>query len=248
MLSRVCLVLFLLMSVVTHADTLRVGLSPDYPPLQFKEGGNLMGIEVDNAHAVSKILGKRVKFVELPLQELFGALEKGEIDVIMSGLSVTAEREQQVAFVEPYMKVGQMAIMHISRAGRFASQWAMFQPGVRVGVEPDTTGAQFAAENLTDADVAFYADAEQAFAALRSGDIDLYIHDAPTSWRLATGKGEDDLISQYRELTDERLAWAVRPGDIKLESELRSALRQMKRNGTLDYILNRWIPVRVEVN
>ena len=48
-------------------------------------------------------------------------------------------------------------------------------------------------------------------------------------------------------MTEEMLAWAVRPGDAGLAGELNRALSVMKANGTLNYILNRWIPVRVEV-
>jgi polar amino acid transport system substrate-binding protein len=44
------------------------------------------------------------------------------------------------------------------------------------------------------------------------------------------------------------LAWAVRPADEKLAADLNRALRTMKANGTLQYILNRWIPVKIEVN
>ncbi len=229
------------------SGTLTVGLSPDYPPLQFKQDGELMGIEVDNARSVAKILGMRLNLVEQPLEQLLVSLESGKVDVVMSGLSVTPERAQRVEFLEPYMKVGQMAIMHISKAGRFAQPWAIYRSGVRIGVEPGTTGAQFAEDELGDADISYQADPEEAFAALRSDDIDLYIHDAPTSWRLATGDGQGDLISQYRPLTSETLAWAVRQGDTRLREALEGALGQMIRNGTLDYILNRWIPVRVEV-
>lgn len=248
MLKSVFLALFLLLPLqLQAAGTLTVGLSPDYPPLQFKESGQLMGIEVDNARSVSKILGMRLKFVEQPLEQLLDSLEQGKIDVIMSGLSVTPERQQRVEFTAPYMRVGQMAIMHISKAGRFAQPWSIYRPGVRIGVEPETTGARFAEKELGEAEVSYHADPEQAFDALRNDRIDLYIHDAPTSWRLATGDGEDDLISQYRPLTSETLAWAVRSGDTRLRNALDDALGQMMRNGTLDYILNRWIPVRVEV-
>jgi polar amino acid transport system substrate-binding protein len=73
------------------------------------------------------------------------------------------------------------------------------------------------------------------------------VHDAPTSWQLATTSDNDDLISLYSPLTEEMLAWAVRNGDGALAAELNRALGLMKSNGTLRYILNRHIPVTVEV-
>ncbi|WP_116364471.1 transporter substrate-binding domain-containing protein [Parahaliea mediterranea] len=229
------------------AEALRVGLSPDYPPLAFTEEGRVVGMEADHATAVGGILGRPVKLVPMSFEQLLPALQAGEVDVLMSGLSVTARRSEQVDFTEPYLLVGQMAIMHRDKIARFAQPWAVFREGVRVGVEPDTTGADFAARELPDAAVSFYADPEQAFAALRADRIDLYIHDAPTSWQLANSAENDDLISTYSPLTEEMLAWAVRKGNASLQGELNNALQLMRGNGTLSYIQGRWIPVQVEV-
>ena len=222
-------------------------MSADYPPLHFKQDGKFMGVEVDNAIAVGKILGKRAELVQMPFVELIPALRSGKIDVIMSGMSVTAQRSQQVYFTDSYLRIGQMAIMLKDRVGSFAQPWAVYREGIRVGVEPGTTGATFADRELKDAEVKMYENPPAAFEGLRSKEIDLYIHDAPTSWQLASSMENNDLISLYSPLTEEMLAWAVRKEDEKLAGDLNSAMSMMKRNGTLQYILNRWIPVTVEV-
>ena len=248
MLRNLLLVLLFTFSAVSaSAGGLRVGLSPDYPPLVYKREGRVVGIEADNVTAVSKIIGQQMTLVEMPFEKLLPALEAGEIDVVMSGLSVTAQRSERVTFTDPYMQMGQMAIMHRDKLTRFSQPWSIYREGVRIGVEPGTTGASFAENELKDARVKFFADADAAFAGLRSDEIDLYVHDAPTSWALASSAENNDLISLYSPLTDETLAWAVRKGDDALAAELNSALAKMKGNGTLRYILNRWIPVTVEV-
>ena len=229
------------------AGALRVGMSADYPPLHFKQDGRFAGIEADSAKAVGKILSRRIEIVQIPLDGLVSALHAGKVDVLMSGLSVTAERSQQVLFAEPYLRVGQMAIMHKSKVGRFSQPWAVYRENVRVGVKTGSTGAAFAQRELPDAIVSEFENSEQAFEALRKDAIDMYIHDAPTSWQLANGMENDDLISLYSPLTEEMLAWAVRKDDEALVSELNRALRLMRANGSLQYILNRWIPVTVEV-
>ena len=248
-MSRILLLLVSLffMSGGTLAETLRVGLSPDYPPLVFKKDGQLVGIEADNIRAVSEIIGRKMQPVEMTFDKLIPALLAGDIDVIMSGFSITDERSGKILFTDSYMLVGQMAIMHKDKVARFAQPWSVYREGVRIGVEPGTTGAAFAEAQLKDALVSFYENAEAAFQGLRKDEIDLYIHDAPTSWQLATAPGNDDLISLYSPLTNEELAWAVRQDDGALAAELNRALSMMKGNGTLRYILNRWIPVTVEV-
>ena len=241
------LTLLLLSPLAFAQGTLKVGLSPDYPPLQYKQDGRLVGLEVDNARAVAEILGKKLALFEYPFDELIPALEQGRVDVIMSGMSITAERAQRVNFTEPYMEIGQMAILHKDKIASFAQPWAVYREGVRVGVEPGTTGAAFAEKELTDANISYYQDSVAAFAGLRDNSIDLYIHDAPTSWRLATAADTDDLISTYKQLTSEMLAWAVRPDDPELVRDMNRALAIMKSQGTLNYIINRWIPVQVQV-
>ena len=240
-------VLFAFSAAHTAAAGLKVGVSGDYPPLIYKQDGRLVGIEADCAKAVGDILGQPMTMVEMPFEKLIPALEAGEIDVIMSGMSITPERSKQVLFTEPYMEIGQMAILSTAKVDAFAQPWTIYQEGVRIGVEPGTTGAAFVKEKLPDAKVSFYADSELAFAGLRKDEIDLYIHDAPTSWQLATNPKNSDLISLYKPLTREELAWAVRQGDLALAEELNSALNTLKGNGALRYIFNRWIPVTVEV-
>jgi polar amino acid transport system substrate-binding protein len=239
-------VLFLL-AAPALADSLRVGMSADYPPLHYKHEGRIVGLEADNAVAVGKILDRKVKIVELPFSELVAALNDGKIDIIMSGISVTAERSEQVLFSDSYLRVGQMAIMHKSKIARYAQPWSIFREGVRVGVEPGTTGESFAQRQLTEAVISQYPNSAAAFSALREDKIDLYIHDAPTSWQLASTSDNDDLISLYSPLTEEQLAWAVRLGDRDLLVEVNRALAMMRSTGTLTYIQNRWIPVQVEV-
>ncbi len=247
MLRKLLLAVLFTVSANVFAEGLRVGLSADYPPLVYRQDDRIVGIEPDNMRAVGKILNRDMIAVELPFEKLLPALQAGEIDVIMSGFSVTDERAELVTFTEPYMAIGQMAIMHRDKVAQFAQPWSVYREGVRIGVEPGTTGAAFAEAELSEAELKFFEDAEAAFAGLRADVIDLYIHDAPTSWELAKNTDNSDLISLYSPLTNEKLAWAVKKGNDVLVLELNRALRTMQNNGTLRYILNRWIPVTVEV-
>ncbi|MEP5763378.1 MAG: transporter substrate-binding domain-containing protein [Halieaceae bacterium] len=229
------------------AEPLRVAMSPDYEPLAFIREGKRVGIEVDNATEVSRILGRPLKIIELKQSEYIAALNDGRVDVIMSGYSVTPERKAQVAFTRPFMQIGQMAIISVSKAARFARPRGLYQDGVRIGVEPGTTGDAFVRENMPGATILNYPDAAYAFAALRAGAADVYIHDAPTSWRLASSREDQDLLSLYRPLTQENLAWAVRKDNQILLGQLNAALEKLESNGRLQAIRNYWIPVTVQV-
>jgi polar amino acid transport system substrate-binding protein len=248
MLARLLFtVLLTIVAVGATAAGLKVGVSADYPPMAFKQEGKIVGIEADNAKAVGALIGQELTLIDMPFTQLIPALKAGDIDIIMSGMSITAPRSAEVLFTDPYMQVGQMAIMSTDKVGHFSQPWAMFSDGVRIGVEPGTTGAEYVDAQLPKAQVTFYQDSAAAFSGLRNNEIDLYIHDAPTSWQLATSSDYGDLISLYKPLTKEQLAWAVRKDDGLLAERLNDALKTLKHNGTLGYIFNRWVPVTVEV-
>ena len=243
----ILVLMFLLASPNGLAEPLRVALSPDYMPLAFKQEGKLVGIEVDNAREVGNILGREVVFVEMKNAEYVDALKTGRVDVVMSGYSITPEREAQVAFAQPFMEVGQMAIILAEKAGALGHPRALYRKGIRIGVEPGTTGDSYVRQNFPDATILNYPDPAYAFAALRAGAADVYVHDAPTSWNLASSRKDQDLLSLYRPLTREQLAWAVKQDNIFLLNQLNAALAELRQNGRLGAIQNYWIPVTVQV-
>jgi len=234
----------------TVPSTLRIGTSASYPPLTFKEEGKLQGMEADLGKAVAKNLKVKAEFVELARDELIPALIDGRIDVIMSGMSVTDERGKQVLFTEPYMKIGQMALIRTADLIQWARPTALFAKDARVGVTTGTTGDIFARSNLPDAVITGFDSTEQGTDALVAGKIDIFIHDAPTIWRLTanTATEKAGLMGLYRPLTDEYLAWAVRKKDKALADALNDSLDTLKRDGTLGRTMGRWIPIQVKVN
>ncbi len=239
--------LLLLLASASWAEPLRVAVSPDYEPLAFKRDGKLAGIEVDNALAVGTFLGREVEYVEMPLDQFIPALEIGKVDVVMSGFSVTAERQQKVDFATPFMEIGQMVIVRTDDVVKFSNPRSLRREGVRIGIEAGTTGEAYALENFPNAKLQNFENSDDAFAALRAGVTDAYIHDAPTSWLLASSGENQDLFSLYRPLTSEDLAWAVKKGNVVLLGQLNAALEALEENGHLRAIRNAYIPVTVEV-
>lgn len=228
------------------AEALRVGVATDRPPLSWQEDGRLVGLEVDNARAVAEILGRPLSLVPLDSGQLRDSLLAGQVDVLMAGLVPEYPDNAGLLFTRPWGEGGQMAILRVDGVARFGQPWAVYAPDTRVGVEAGSRGEAFAREELSEGQVATFSSESRALAALRKGSIDLFVDDAATSWRLATLRDSDDLVSLYRPLVEESYAWAVRPNAADLAQALERALRQMEANGTLAYILDRWIPVQVD--
>ena len=226
---------------------IRVGLTANYPPLVSRVDGELAGIEIDLAEDVGRGLGKRMQYVELPWEQLIPALVDGDIDVIMSGMSITAGRMQKISFTDPYLHIGQMAITRINEIQKLGSLTALLNAPITVGFEPGTTGETFVKTNMVNAKPQPVSSIDDAVAALRSRKIDAFIHDAPTAWRIGSDAAYRDLIGLYWPLTDENLGWGVRKSDEALRTALNEQLAAMTKDGQLSSTTRKWIKVRIEV-
>jgi ABC-type amino acid transport substrate-binding protein len=225
---------------------LRIGISPNYVPLAFKDPAlGLVGAEVDFANGIGKGLGKTIVFVETPFPELIQALIEDRIDIIMSGMSITSERAERVSFTEPYARISQMALVRAKDRSAFPDVQSFYKLTSRVGFVQKTTGEMAAKTFFPRATLAPQATIDIGIAALRKGEIEVFIHDAPTIWRIAGNPNEKELNGLYWPLTKEPLAWAVRKDDESLRFALNSELEAWKLNGSLTQILSRWAPIRI---
>ena len=92
-----------LKSVIKNGH-IRVGMTGNQPPMNVKSRtGAFIGLEVDLANIMAKALGVRLMMVPKPFPELLAALNNGEIDMVMSNMSITPERTLSVSFIGPYM-------------------------------------------------------------------------------------------------------------------------------------------------
>jgi len=229
------------------APPLRVGLSTRYPPVAFEKDGRLDGLEVHLARDVASELKRPVTFQVFEFGELIPALRAGKIDVIMSGMSITPKRAEKVAFIDPYMRVGQMALVRADDFSRFADPGSLNASGARIAFVEGTTGARYVAASLPKATKVAVGGADEGVEALRTGSADAFVHDAPTIWRVSLDPKERELLALYEPLTEEYLAWAVRRDDPQLKAALDGFVERWKADGRMDAAVNRWIPVRVEV-
>ena len=231
-----------------NQKTIRIGLSADYPPLVFKEGGKLYGIEVEMAKRLAYELKSKIIFVELPRDELIAALVNEKIDIIMSGMSITTQRQRQVSFIKPYLQVGQMALIRTDSMAQFPNRESVLNTPMRVTYQPDTTSESFVKTSMLNAKQLPEKSVESAVSALRNNKVDIFIHDAPTIWLIAGNVTEQQLMGLYWPLTEEHLAWAVRPSSFLLQEALNNIIEKLRGDGTIASILNSWIKLQIEVS
>lgn len=105
---------------VVDGKKLKVGLSPDFPPMEYRDGktNRLVGVGVDLARALGDELGLKVTFVEQRFDQLMNSVATSRVDLVMSGISDTVQRQETVDFVDYFDTVGRLYTLP-SRAGDF---------------------------------------------------------------------------------------------------------------------------------
>ncbi len=223
-----------------HAP-LRVGVTPEYPPVIFKLSGKIAGVEVDLARRLAEKLGRPVQFVEVWWENQIPALLAGKFDIIMSGMSITRARQVRINFTDYYLKIGLLAAMRTEDGPRYGSLESVKQAIGNVGVIKETTGDVYVQRNFPNANKVAFLDAQAAAAELKRGSIDLFVYDSPAiAWIVS--ENEADLVALWEPFDEQYLAWGVRRDDPKLLAFVNRTLGIWKRDGTLNRVLNRWIP------
>ncbi len=229
-------------SVAPDPSILRVGVTPDSPPVIFKQGGAISGIEASFAEKLGKGLGRQVVFIKVPWEKQIDSLEQNKTDIIMSGMTVTAARNIRVNFAIPYLRSGLTGLFRrdaYSAKGLVASLAVNQMKGI--GYVKDTSGEFFVMKNFSSFDKKGYSTAKAAAKALRKGKVNVVIHDAPMLWQIFA-ENESGLVAFPEFLNVEPLAWAVRKGDLELLDEVNTQLKSMDEDGTRERVIKNWIP------
>jgi ABC-type amino acid transport substrate-binding protein len=221
---------------------LRVGVTANFPPMIYREGGKLAGVEVDFATALGKELGRPVKFVEVDWEDQIPALADGRTDIIMSGMSITLARQLRIAFAKPYMVVGQTVVVRREDATRFALGFPI-EPKGTIGVLKATTGDFLVQQEFPRIKRKAYTSPQDAAKALVKKKIDMIICDSPTAWWLASMNEIQGLVVVPIYLSREPLAWAMRKSDPDLLASVNTALDKLQADGRATAIIKRWVPL-----
>jgi len=224
-----------------NSGVLRVGITPNAPPMIFKQGDRVVGVEAELAEALGADLGRRVVFVEEKWDDLIDALCDNRIDIIMSGMSMTLARSYRAAFSNPYLNVGQIALTRAGEKYDYVVNLAI-QAKRGVGLKPGTTADFLVQQEIPRVKRKYFNSGDEAAKALIKSKIDLFVSDAPMIWYLASQYESKGLTVAPLLLSQEQLAWAMRRTEPELRDAVNAFLKKAQNSGQLNTILKRWVP------
>lgn len=227
------------------APELRVGITLDSPPFVMQEGQQIsaVGIEIDFAKRLSYDLRRPLRVIALTWAELIPALLGGQIDVIMSGMTITRLRSMRVAFSDPYMDSGLSVLIRNRLGDGFTTPAQALGGTLRIGVTRGTTADAYVSQNYTGGQVFPYLSNSDGVADLVQGRVDAFVTDAPiVAWFASAHDGTlRPLIRPL--LTQEQLGWGFRPQDADLRAAANASLASWQAEGFVDRTIQRWIPL-----
>lgn len=221
------------------ADTLTMGTNASFPPYEYWDGDQIVGIDAEIAAAIAQKLDMELVIEDMEFTAIIAAVQTGKVDFAMAGLTVNEERLQSVDFTSSYA-TGVQAVI-VKEDSPIQSVDDMYAEGAayKIGVQTNTTGDIYASDDFGAENVMQYANGALAVAALAAGKVDCVIIDnEPAKAYVAANEGLKVLDTEY---AIEDYAIAVAKGNTELLEKVNAALEELIADGTVKTIIDKYI-------
>ncbi len=226
---------------IVKKGELAVGTSGTQPPMSAtNKKGELMGMDVEISKAMAEAMGVKLKFVPMPFAELLPALEAGKVDMVLSGMTMTLERNKKAAFVGPYVVTGKGILAIEKRFTELKEAKGLDAPEVKVGALKDSTSQKFAERSMSKAKLTVFGSYDEGIDLLLKNKIDVIVADYQFCALTAYRHQKKGLIAGASPLTFEPLGMAM-PEDALLINWAQNFLNQFHGTGEMKKLNERWL-------
>ncbi|WOG29644.1 transporter substrate-binding domain-containing protein [Endozoicomonas sp. 8E] len=225
---------------IIERKTLRVGMEAGYMPFEMtNKRGDIVGFDVDIARQMAKAMGVELELVNTAWDGIIPALLTGKFDIIMSGMTLTPQRNLQINFAQPYIVVGQSILLRKGLEGEIKSYKDLNNKKYTVATKLGTTGEQATKRYLSKANIRLFETEADGALEVANGKADAFVYDFPFN-AIYSSQNEGKLTHLDTAFTHEPLAWGIRKGDPDFENWLNNFMSQIKADGTYDKIYAKW--------
>ena len=214
-----------------------------FPPYEFLENNEIVGIDAEIAGAIAEKLGLELVIDDMEFDSIIEAVKSGKADMGLAGMTVTPEREEVVNFTVSYATGVQVVI--VTEDSAITSVDDLFAEGAShiIGVQRNTTGDLYSTWDLEDAGLATierYSKGANAVQALLTGKVDCVVIDnEPAKAFVAANEGLKILDTEY---VLENYAAAMSKDNEELYNAVNKALEELIADGTIQAIIDKYIP------
>ena len=221
--------------MTVNEGVLTMATNAYFPPYEYYEGEEIVGIDADIAKAVADKLGLEFKIEDMEFDSIITSVQTGKTDMGLAGMTVTDERKQSVNFSDTYATGIQVVI--VTEDSDIASVDDL--EGKKIGVQLSTTGDIYASDDYGEDFVEQYNKGADAVMALTQGKVDAVIIDnEPAKNFVASNDGLKILDTEY---VTEDYAACINKENTELLDAVNGALAELKEDGTLQKIIDKYI-------
>jgi polar amino acid transport system substrate-binding protein len=226
---------------VLESGELRVGLSGNQPPLNMMDQrGAIVGLEVDLIEALARSMGLEARLVTMPFADLLPALEKGDVDLVISGMTITPERNARVAFAGPYFISGKSVLTKSKTISNVDNSAALDDPSRTYAALASSTSEQFVKEVLPRAKLVATRDYDIAVQMVIDDEVDALVADYPICMISVLRHPLSGLSTLMTPFTIEPLGIALPAGDPLFVNLVENYLRTLEGTGLLMQLKAKW--------
>jgi polar amino acid transport system substrate-binding protein len=227
---------------IIERGTFRVGTSGTQPPFSvMSRSGELIGYEIDLAKLLADAMGVKLELVQKPFAELLPALHEGEVDAVMSGMTMTPKRNTKVAFVGPYIVSGKSILTKSSSPLASADNTEdIDQSKVTLAALKESTSQTFCERVLPKASLTTVDDYAAGVTLVLKDKVHAMVADFPICILSILRHPDAGLVTLDQPLTIEPIGTALAPGDPLLINMVENYLSALKAVGLLDALQEKW--------
>lgn len=221
------------------AETLRVVTDPSFVPFEMmdQETGEMIGFDMEIIREVADRAGFEIDLNTMDFNGIIPALQTGNVDIAIAGITITEEREEIVDFSDPYYDSGLRILVRKSEDS--VTELDDLE-GKKIGTKIGSTSYDYLTANIDENDgVTPYPGSSDMYMALMSRAIDAVFYDAPNVGYFARTKGEGKVKTVGPLYEGQQYGIALKDGSEWVD-EVNSALASMKEDGTYKTIYEKW--------
>lgn len=226
---------------VTDFKMLKVGMSADQPPMTTRNRqGGVMGYDVDLARAMAAAMRVQLDIKIMPFGEMLGALEKGEVDMVISNLSITPERAERAYFAGPYMMSGKSILTTDKVLAEASGSDTLNSGDVKLAAVNNSTSATFVTENIPEAELVLVDKTNTGVEKVLNGEVDAMLADLAVCKLAVLRNLGSGLVTLPEPLTLEPIGIAVSRDDAQFQNLVEKYLESYARTGALGKLRDKW--------
>lgn len=225
---------------IAKSGLLRVCIWPDYYSITYRNPRNqeLSGIDVELSAALASDLGVKLEYVDSNFSKLADDVNMNRCDVAMFGVGITAQRQQVLAFSQPYLQSGIYAM--VTRNSRVVRKWEdIDKPGAVIAVQAGTFMEPVMASTLKNARLVSIKPPQTREQELEAGRVDAFMTDYPYSRRLIETADWARLVSPAQPFSPIPYAYAARRDDSDWLKRIDAFVSAIKSDGRLEKAASR---------